>query len=406
MPATLSQIRAWSTQHLTDAAAYWTQTADRWEDAFLTMRNESHSIAWKGAGGDALRQRTTADLSVVTGKADLLRQAARIACSGASDISAAQRSVLNAVADAQSAGFDVGEDLSVSYADHGGTAAQQAARQAQAEQMASEIWSRAKQLDGTESKVAGQLTAATAGLGNTSFAPAGGGKDHKAQLADFTHQDGTTPTDPNPHGPVDPRNPLIGDERFGHWENVVPPPYVGKEPPPPWTGHRSLEGFPGKGPAGPSGFYVPGGKTWADDNAPPFAYMQEQYRFRITGEDYTSYTRMVNGQQQQWVQCSYEAQRYTQFSFGGDAWAPKGANPITKEPGGVISGGLAGINPPPKISPWQPITLNQIGSLSAANPDVTYYIPNGCGGQFTFSGGVPVGGVPPPPSPPVMVAGP
>lgn len=37
--ATLSQIRAWSTQHLTYAATYWTQTADRWEDAFLTSRS-------------------------------------------------------------------------------------------------------------------------------------------------------------------------------------------------------------------------------------------------------------------------------------------------------------------------------------------------------------------------------
>lgn len=68
MTATLSQIRAWSTAHLTDAASYWTQTADRWEDAFLTMRNESHSIAWKGAGGDALRQRTAADLSPSPGR--------------------------------------------------------------------------------------------------------------------------------------------------------------------------------------------------------------------------------------------------------------------------------------------------------------------------------------------------
>ncbi|CQD21917.1 transmembrane protein [Mycobacterium europaeum] len=86
MPATLSQIEAWSTEHLIDAAAYWTQTADRWEDAFLTMRNQAQSITWHGAGGDALRQRTGADLSVVSGKADLLRQAAGIARNGASDI--------------------------------------------------------------------------------------------------------------------------------------------------------------------------------------------------------------------------------------------------------------------------------------------------------------------------------
>lgn len=40
MPATLSQIQAWSTEHLIEAASYWSRTADRWEDVFLTMRNQ------------------------------------------------------------------------------------------------------------------------------------------------------------------------------------------------------------------------------------------------------------------------------------------------------------------------------------------------------------------------------
>lgn len=110
------------------------------------MRNQSQSVTWHGAGGDALRQRT-ADYTLVSGKAAKLRQAAGIARNGASDISSAKQQTLYAVEDAQNAGFDVGEDLSVSYTDHGGTAAEQAARQAQAEQMASEIWSRAAQLE-------------------------------------------------------------------------------------------------------------------------------------------------------------------------------------------------------------------------------------------------------------------
>ncbi len=128
---------------------------------------------------------------------------------------------------------------------------------------------------------------------------------------------------PRPEPYFDPRNPFVGDERFGQWVNVVPPPYTGDTPPAPWTGgHRSMETSPGKEPAGPSGFYVPGGKTWVDDNAPPMAYLQEQYRFRISGQDYTPFTRMVNGHQQQWVQYTYEAQKFTQLNIaGGDAWA-------------------------------------------------------------------------------------
>ena len=58
------------------------------------MRNQSYAIAWHGAGGDGLRQRTSADLPIVSAKADQLRQAAGIARNGASDISAAQRRVL------------------------------------------------------------------------------------------------------------------------------------------------------------------------------------------------------------------------------------------------------------------------------------------------------------------------
>lgn len=207
MAVTLSQIRSWSTTPLTDAAGYWTQTADRWEDTFLTMRNQAQSITWHGAGGDALRQRTASDLSTVTGKADQLRQAAGIARSGASDINAAQRSALYAVEDAQNAGFDVGEDLSVSYTDHGGTAAEQAARQAQAEQLATEIWSRAAQLEGADAKVAGQLTTSMAGLANTGFAPATNG----VQLVDFNHNDGA----PAPPGLPQPLKDFINFQLQG-----------------------------------------------------------------------------------------------------------------------------------------------------------------------------------------------
>lgn len=193
MAVTLSQIQAWSTAQLTDAASYWTKSADHWEDVFLTMRNQSQSVAWQGAGGDSLRQRTGADLTVVSGKADRLRQAAGIARSGASDISTAKQQALHAIEDAQNAGFTVGEDLSVSYTDHGGSVAQQAARQAQAEQMATEIWSRAGQLEAADAKVAGQITAAAGDVGNVSF----GSPRNGVNLVDFK-QDGGPQSPPSP----------------------------------------------------------------------------------------------------------------------------------------------------------------------------------------------------------------
>lgn len=36
---------------------------------------------------------------------------------------------------------------------------------------------------------------------------------------------------------------------------------------------------------------------------------------------------------------------------------------------------------------WHPISLPQIAQLSANNPDVTFYLPNGCGGTWPFING-------------------
>ncbi len=183
MPATLSQIRVWSTENLIGAARYLTTQADQWEDVFLQMRNQSYALPWQGAGGDALRQRTSADLPIVSGKADQLRQAAGIARNGASEISAAQRRVLYAVQDAQDAGFVVGEEFSVSDTRTSKSPAEQA------ETFAAEIRSRAEQLEAADVKVAGQLTAAAAGVGEAGFPPEHNG----VQLVDFK-QDGGPPT--------------------------------------------------------------------------------------------------------------------------------------------------------------------------------------------------------------------
>ena len=123
--------------------------------------------------------------------------------------------------------------------------------------------------------------------------------------------DATKPGDPVPASPAsppvatDPRNPFIGDPRFGYWKDYVPAPYTGTAPPPPPTQHVPFDGPPG----GSTGFYTPG-RTWIGDNDAPFAAYQEQYRFRIAGEDLTSYTRTgPDGHPQRWVAYTYEAQQ-------------------------------------------------------------------------------------------------
>lgn len=250
MPATLSQIRAWRTEPLVEAASYWTATADQWEDVFLQMRNGSYAVAWHGAGGDELRQRTGADLPLVSAKADQLRRAAGIARNGASEISAAQRRVFYAVEDAQNAGFTVGEDLSVIDTGVSRTPAEQAVRQAQAQAFAGDIRSRAAQLDGAEVKVAGQLTAATAGVGDVGFAqnpvtnpvaqpPAS--NRNGIQLVDFKQDGGAHPA-PQPGSPQPTQPPNFLDR---YKNDLISP---GPQPPPPPAPMPSFGKPPDPGP--------------------------------------------------------------------------------------------------------------------------------------------------------------
>ena len=47
MVPTLSQIEAYSTDHLVDAADHWDSLADRWEDAHWQVRNQAHVLDWQ-----------------------------------------------------------------------------------------------------------------------------------------------------------------------------------------------------------------------------------------------------------------------------------------------------------------------------------------------------------------------
>ncbi|BBU24067.1 putative conserved membrane protein [Mycobacterium xenopi] len=221
----LSEIRAWDTHHLIEAADHWTATADRWEDGFWQVWNQSASMNWNGQAQDALLNRTTADKSTASGKSDQLREASGIARRGAGDIDAAKRRVLYVIEDAHNAGFTVGEDLSVTDTRSSRTAAEQAARQAQAQQFAADIRSRAAELVGLDHEVAGNLANAAAGIGNTTFneQPIHSSPDDKIvndgdtdrrygiRLVDNTFkQDGPTPSPTPTPTPAPPPAPDLG----------------------------------------------------------------------------------------------------------------------------------------------------------------------------------------------------
>lgn len=167
---TLSTIEAWDVDHLTEAADHWDGTANRWENVSLQVWQQSHGLDWEGQARQALVERTTADKTIVMGKADQLRDAAKIARRGASDIDAAKRRVLYAVEDAHNAGFLVGEDLSVTDTRTTKNSAELAQRQAQAQALSADIRSRAAQLVGVDSEVGTNLTGTAGDVGDTTFA--------------------------------------------------------------------------------------------------------------------------------------------------------------------------------------------------------------------------------------------
>lgn len=174
---TLSELMAWPTNHLTDSADHWTATSGQWYEVFTQVWQDSASVDWQGETAETLQTRTDNDRIKVSGLVDQLRQAAAIARTGASDLDAASSRVRYAVEDAQAAGFDVGEDLSVTDRSTGGSAAQRAVRQSQAETFAGNIGQRAVQLVNLDAQVGQNVTAALGGIRNVSFpeAPIGSG---------------------------------------------------------------------------------------------------------------------------------------------------------------------------------------------------------------------------------------
>jgi hypothetical protein len=168
----LSEVKAWDTRHLTAAAQFWEGTAIRWEDGFGEVVRQSYApagSAWEGAAATAAQERALADRSKVNVVATHLRTASAGARSGAAELSAAQQSVMSAVSRATAAGFEVGDDLSVTYEDDGTPRA--AARRTQAESMARDIWQRAADLTALDRRVAKRITESSNEIQSLSFGP-------------------------------------------------------------------------------------------------------------------------------------------------------------------------------------------------------------------------------------------
>lgn len=111
-----SEIEDWDTSDLANAATAWRNVATASEDLFDQHRQNISSpggTTWEGDAKDAALSRVTADIGVVGSQNGALRDAAGIAESGVTDINAALRDVLAAIAETEEDGFRVAEDLTV-----------------------------------------------------------------------------------------------------------------------------------------------------------------------------------------------------------------------------------------------------------------------------------------------------
>jgi hypothetical protein len=165
----LSQVLAYNTEHLVDAAAHWQGLADQREEVFATVQNEARTLPWEGQAADALHQRTQSDYNTAMESAGNLRQAAMIAKDGASTLDQMHSRVLYTLEDAQGDGFAPTEALAFVDTRPSTNPAVVAQRQAQAQAYTGQLQSQVADLVTHDTQVGTDMTNATAGEGKIKF---------------------------------------------------------------------------------------------------------------------------------------------------------------------------------------------------------------------------------------------
>lgn len=182
---TKPQLESCQSTHLDDAASQWRALAAQSEDLLDQHRATVAApggTEWTGDARDAALQRATGDLAVVRRQSAVQRAGADIAERGAGDVRAAQRAALSAVAEAESDGFDVGDDLSVTDArTYDSTTAD--ARTHSAIEHAEDIRWHVQQLVETDELAGRQLTHKAAELQGIRFDDEGPATDDGAIMA-------------------------------------------------------------------------------------------------------------------------------------------------------------------------------------------------------------------------------
>lgn len=140
--------------------------------------------------------------------------------------------------------------------------------------------------------------------------------------------------------------------------------------------------IPQKIATGPSTGLLSTDRTGLSDTADGFD-VQQAYKIRLTGGQFTGITKMVQGSdgkwyQARWMENTYEMQTTKVLQGTGD---------------------LGGITGYPITMKWTPASLGEIMKTSTMYPGKIFYLPDGCGGSIPI-----VDGKLPTPNVPVMSA--
>lgn len=212
MSLTLSQVREWDTEHLTNAARHWSTTANRWEDAFAQIEQSTFlpgGTPWEGAAATAAQSRAHEDRQRVSAAADQMYKASVIASTAVSELQDARRRALAVVHTCESAGFTVGQDFSLTT--YRASTQEIAAAEAEARKLCERLRSRIAELLELDEHVAKRIAAAVDGLGAVTFDDdddTSGERDPAIQLVDNRTLK-EAPPQPPPPDPTSGRLPPV-----------------------------------------------------------------------------------------------------------------------------------------------------------------------------------------------------
>ena len=169
---TLSEVRAFTADYLIDAAEHWSDSVNRWNEAFDRLGRDVARPAgseWTGAAGESAASRVSIDGRRVIRAADDLSVAASAARRAADELHAAKTRLLRTVRAAEAAGFEVGQDFSLTTVEATASAKELAAREAQMRSFGMAIRSDVLALVKADEEAAAEIARAREGLRSLKF---------------------------------------------------------------------------------------------------------------------------------------------------------------------------------------------------------------------------------------------